>query len=244
MIRKLGLAISLLLILYVLLMGASELPTFGERNNPVHNIVSQRYIRYGSEETGAANIVSAIILDYRLSTPLVKPLYCLSPLGRQPRQCWLIPTNKAGDNMDSIIVSVVCRMIIPFIQLYGLYIILHGHLSPGGSFSGGAILGASIILYVLVFGLQGGKKLLTDRTSQLVETLGILWFWLLGWVGILGGSYYLANRSAGFRIGNVGDLFSSGMILLITIGLGLKVASTLASLFFKIAESEEEVHDD
>ena len=65
MIRKLGLGVSLLMILYVLLMGASELPSFGERTNPVHNEVSQRYIQYGPEETGAVNIVSAVILDYR-----------------------------------------------------------------------------------------------------------------------------------------------------------------------------------
>ncbi len=145
--------------------------------------------------------------------------------------------------MDSMIVSIVCRTIIPFIQLYGLYIILHGHLSPGGSFSGGAILASSMILYVLVFGLKEGKRLLPERTSNVVENMGVLWFWLLGWVGIFTGSYYLANRAAGFRMGILGDLFSSGMILLITIGLGLKVASTLASLFFKMAESEGENHD-
>jgi multicomponent Na+:H+ antiporter subunit B len=146
--------------------------------------------------------------------------------------------------MDSIIVSMVCRMIIPFIQVYGLYIILHGHLSPGGSFSGGSILAASMILYVLVFGLKRGKMLLNDSTSQMIETLGVLWFWILGWVGIMGGSYYLANRAGGFQIGTPGELFSSGMILLITMGLGLKVASTLSSLFFKMAGSEGEYHDD
>ena len=65
MIRKLGLSVSLLLILYILLVGAAELPTFGEKNNPVHNQVSERYIQQGPEETGAMNIVAAVILDYR-----------------------------------------------------------------------------------------------------------------------------------------------------------------------------------
>ena len=146
--------------------------------------------------------------------------------------------------MESIIVSIICRLIIPFIQVYGLYIVLYGHLSPGGSFSGGSILSSSLILYVLVFGLQRGKILLEDETSHTVETLGVVWFWLLGLFGILTGSYFLANRAGGFSIGTPGDLFSSGMILLITIGLGLKVASTLASLFFKIAESEGDSHGD
>ncbi len=81
MIRKFGLAVSLLLILYVLLIGASELPSFGERTNPVHNIVSQRYIQHGPEETGAANIVAAVILDYRAFDTLGEAIVLFVSIG-------------------------------------------------------------------------------------------------------------------------------------------------------------------
>ena len=146
--------------------------------------------------------------------------------------------------MESIIVSIICRLIIPFIQVYGLYIILYGHLSPGGSFSGGSILAASMILYVLVFGLKRGKMLLSEKSSQTVENLGVLWFWGLGWTGIFSGAYFLSNRAGGFNTGTPGNLFSSGMIILITVGLGLKVASTLSSLFFEMTGSEGGSEDD
>ncbi|WP_258189578.1 MnhB domain-containing protein [Candidatus Hakubella thermalkaliphila] len=60
--------------------------------------------------------------------------------------------------MEDIIVRYVSRIILPFVQLYGLYVVLHGHLSPGGGFSGGAIIGASMILYALSFNLAAGSK--------------------------------------------------------------------------------------
>jgi len=146
--------------------------------------------------------------------------------------------------MDSLIVSVICRMVVPFIQIYGLYIIFYGHLSPGGSFSGGSILAASMIFYELVFGLRRGKQLLPERSSEMIEIFGVLWFLGLGLVGVLTGSYFLANRAGGFNIGTPGNLFSSGMIIMITVGLGIKVASTLSSLFFEMTENEGGPHGD
>ena len=81
MIRKLGLAVSLLLILFVLLMGAAELPQFGEKDNPVHNEVSHRYIHQGPEETGAVNIVAAVILDYRAFDTLGEAIVLFVSIG-------------------------------------------------------------------------------------------------------------------------------------------------------------------
>ncbi|PKM70436.1 MAG: sodium:proton antiporter, partial [Firmicutes bacterium HGW-Firmicutes-18] len=56
--------------------------------------------------------------------------------------------------MDDLIVKNITKIVTPFIQLYGIFIILHGHISPGGGFAGGAIIGASLILYTLAFGLE------------------------------------------------------------------------------------------
>ncbi len=146
--------------------------------------------------------------------------------------------------MESIIITKICRLVVPFIQLYGLYIVFHGHLTPGGSFSGGAILGSSMILFVLAFGIEEGKKIMPDQLSKRIEIGGVLWFWALGIIGVLVGANFLANRASGIPLGAPGELFSSGLILFITVGLGLKVASTLMSLFLKLAESEGESYGD
>lgn len=60
--------------------------------------------------------------------------------------------------MDDSILHVVTRYIIPVMQVYGLYIIFHGHDSPGGGFAGGMVLGVGLVLYSLIFGLNEGQK--------------------------------------------------------------------------------------
>lgn len=81
MIRKIGLAVCLVFILYVLLIVAAEQPLFGDKNNPVHNQTSYRYIEEGPEETGAVNIVAAVILDYRAFDTLGEAIVLFVSIG-------------------------------------------------------------------------------------------------------------------------------------------------------------------
>ncbi len=140
--------------------------------------------------------------------------------------------------MDDLIVKTIIRLIVPFIQLYGIFIILHGHISPGGGFSGGAVLGASIILYTLSFGLKKASKKLPHKVSQVMESGGILWYMFVGLLGIIFGGSFLANKGAGFFMGEAGNLLSAGIIPLLTIGIGIKVASTMVTLFHTIIEED------
>ncbi|MBT9167831.1 MAG: Na(+)/H(+) antiporter subunit B [Syntrophomonadaceae bacterium] len=144
--------------------------------------------------------------------------------------------------MEDIIVRYVSRIILPFVQLYGLYVVLHGHLSPGGGFSGGAIIGASMILYALSFNLAAGSKKLSHDVSSILESTGALIFAGMGLISLLLGANFLANRVAGIPLGTPGNLFSSGSIAIITFGVGIKVASTMITLFFSLIE-EEHSHD-
>jgi len=141
--------------------------------------------------------------------------------------------------MDDLIVKTIVRMIIPFIQVYGLFIVLHGHLSVGGGFSGGAVLGASLILYTLAFGIKKSNQKVSHTFTQRIESGGILTFILIGSIGILLGGNFLSNQSVGFFMGNPGQIISAGMIPLITIAIGLKVASTMITLFLQVIEEEE-----
>lgn len=141
--------------------------------------------------------------------------------------------------MEDQIVRLTSRLVVPFIQIYGIYVILFGHLSPGGGFSGGAIFGASLVLVALSFNLEGGVKQISEDTSSLLESGGALGFVLTGLISVFLGANYLANRAAGFPMGQAGELFSAGAILVITIFLGIKVASTIATLFNNIIEGEK-----
>lgn len=145
--------------------------------------------------------------------------------------------------MEDIIVRYISRILLPFVQLYGLYVVLHGHLSPGGGFSGGAIIGASMILYALSFNLAEGSKKLSHDTSSVLESTGALIFAGIGLVSILLGANFLGNKSAGFPLGTPGNLFSGGAIAIITFGVGIKVASTMVTMFYNLIEEEDRAHE-
>lgn len=141
--------------------------------------------------------------------------------------------------MDDLIVKYISRLIIPFIQLYGIFVIFHGHLSPGGGFPGGAILGASIILYTLAFGAERGHKKMPHRISQKLESGAIVWYIFLGMIGVWTGNRFLTNQAAGFYMGEVGAILSGGFIPLVTLAIGLKVGSTMITLFHTMIEEEQ-----
>ena len=140
--------------------------------------------------------------------------------------------------MNDIIVRSITRIVIPFIQLYGIYIILHGHISPGGGFSGGALIGSSLILYTLVFGVQKAKKKFSHRMSEIAESGGLLLYLFVGVLGIIFAGSFLTNKEAGFPLGEFGSLFSGGVIPILMIGIGVKVASTMITLFHALIEEE------
>ncbi|HHX76935.1 MAG TPA: sodium:proton antiporter [Firmicutes bacterium] len=143
--------------------------------------------------------------------------------------------------MESIILRTVVRIVLPFIQMYGLYVILNGHISPGGGFPGGAILGTGMILYAVTFGLKEGIRKISPDVFTLMESGGALWYGVLGLGGILLGANYLSNKAAGIPLGEPGTLFSSGLVFLITIGIGIKVASTFITLFYNLGEGKTRV---
>jgi len=144
--------------------------------------------------------------------------------------------------LEDLIVRMVCRVIVPFIQVFGLFIIIFGHLSPGGGFAGGAIVGASMVLFALSFNLEEGHKKVKEETASVLESGGVLVFALMGFIAIFLGGNFLANLNAGFPAGTVGDLFSGGAIPIITFGLGIKVASSIITLFYHLIGGEEEHH--
>lgn len=140
--------------------------------------------------------------------------------------------------MDDLIVKTITRLVVPFMQLYGIFVIMHGHISPGGGFSGGAIVGSSLILYTVAFGYELGSKKLSHRVSALVESGAVFWFMAMGLVGIIVGGNFLENKSAGFYMGESLILFNAGFIPLVTLGIGMKVASTMITLFHTIIEED------
>lgn len=136
--------------------------------------------------------------------------------------------------MITIIVQTVSRIMIPFIQLFGLYVIMHGHISPGGGFQGGAIFAASLILLTLTFGLAEAEKRAPFRMLIAIAVSGALVFTGIGMLGILFGGYFLDFLVIPLPIppADVSEL----MIVSIEIAIGVAVMALLIIIFFGMAE--------
>jgi multicomponent Na+:H+ antiporter subunit B len=140
--------------------------------------------------------------------------------------------------MIDFILKRVAAIILPFICTYGFYVILHGHVSPGGSFAGGIIVGLSFIAFSTIYGIEKGRAKLPETFLVWTESYGTLWYGIMGMVGIFKGAPFLANKLAGVDLGVPGTLSSGGLISLIGLGVGIRVASTIVTLFFTMKEEE------
>ncbi len=139
---------------------------------------------------------------------------------------------------EILILRVVVRFMMPFIQIYGCYIIVSGHLGPGGGFAGGTIVAASMILYALTFDVDRALDKVPHKHATMLESLGGIWFMSCGIVGLLLGGNFLANGQIGVPLGTPGRLLSGGLVPVIYFGVGIKVAMTIMSLYFSLVEED------
>ncbi len=132
---------------------------------------------------------------------------------------------------DNLIVKQVTRFLLPLIQLFSLYVIFHGHYSPGGGFQGGALLAASFILHRIVFGQQTGTQLFSTRGALTCGVLGLLLYITIGGLAWFGGGAFLDYAAFPFGASvPTAELRSIG-ILLVEIGVATTVVGTLVALF-------------
>lgn len=131
--------------------------------------------------------------------------------------------------MGDYITKVVFRYILLIVMLYGVYIIAHGHLSPGGGFAGGMIMGLGFLLYLFIFGAEAKVKL--RRQLMNVVTIMVV-------VGsVMEGMKFLIAKEHG-PVGTPGTLFSVGLISIANLGIGIMVAGTVISIFYLLVEGE------
>ncbi|MCX7994578.1 MAG: hypothetical protein N3A65_02230 [candidate division WOR-3 bacterium] len=134
----------------------------------------------------------------------------------------------------SLIVRRITEIVCGFIFMYGLYIILHGHLTPGGGFAGGVIIAGSLILRVLAFGSgTESERMLSKRIPKLMS-VGLLIFWGAAFTGLLMAGIFFLNAPI-FGLGTPFHLLSAGLIPICNIGIGINVAAGLFSIFLAFA---------
>jgi len=141
-----------------------------------------------------------------------------------------------------LIIKTTCRLIIPFIQIFALYVIAHGHHSPGGGFQGGVILGASLIVFAISHNLRLSTKRISERTTILLSTLGVFLYAATGGICILLGSNFLDYSALAPILGVDPVSARSHGILLVEIGVGTTVMAVMISLYYNLASAGK--HDE
>ncbi len=187
--------------------------------------VGKYYLQKSQEETGASNVVTSVVVGYRGFDTLGEiTVLFLATIGLGAVLATFKKKENGQPEKASLILTTGCRFLFPLILLFGSYIFIFGHLSPGGGFQGGAVIASAFLLIYL--GCRG--KRVNKVGSSVLESLGGLVFIVLGLVGLtLGGHYYLSNF---LPKGEYNTLFSAGIIPLIYIAIGLKVGSELSGI--------------
>lgn len=220
----------------MLLLTVSYLPPFGDPANPAHNEVFSKYIEDTLEDTNATNVVAGIILDYRAfdtfgeSTVLFAAACAVIILLRDDDKKKKTPGGKGrGPEQErEPVLARVSALVVPILLLYGIYVILNGHISPGGGFSGGTIIGAGLILCRSAFGAELTDRIINERTY----TRAI--FCALGFYALAKGySFFTGANHIESLIphGTPGAIFSGGLILPLNVAVGLVVACTMYGFY-------------
>ncbi len=191
--------------------------------------VGDYYLSHGVADTGASNIVTAVVVNYRaLDTLGEVTVLFIASLGLGVFLSW--PKNKdSGESGKrelppaSLIVRRGSQFLFPLIMLLGGYIFLHGHLTPGGGFQGGAVIASAFLLMFL----GNSQYRLSEKSFAVTESLAGMTFVVVGLIGLVVGGYFLNNF---LPKGNVFALFSSGVIPILYTAIGLKVGAELTGI--------------
>lgn len=218
-----------------LVMGLGDFPDWGDPNSPANSYLSTYYLSNAIKDTAVPNIVGAVLADYRsYDTMFETVVVFVAGLGI----LFLLRggIKKVGEHPtefpSSSIVRTACRIMVPMMQLFALYVVAHGHHSPGGGFQGGVILGASVILLAISEGLGEGLKRVSIKNTIKWSAIGALIFSGIGAISMLLGGNFL-DYSAWAPILPATDTIMAryhGM-LFVEIGVTITVMTVMFSIY-------------
>jgi len=131
---------------------------------------------------------------------------------------------------QSIIIQTICSLLIPFIQLFAIYVIMHGHYGPGGGFQGGVLLAVSILLQRLYLGKEASYQKFPPKLALVLASIGMLIFGLAGIIPLAFGGSFLDYAYLPIPGVSGAEMRYLG-ILIVELGIGLAVFGTLVLIF-------------
>jgi len=235
---KRALTIAMLVVIAIpLLYAMSQLPPHGSATSPAYTHIAPRYLEHGPEEAGAENVVTDVILNYRgfdtngevtvIFTSLAAVLAVLLAGRKGDERPARGPAPVSAP--ASVVVTFVVRLLAPFVTLFAVYVIINGHVSPGGGFQGGTVFGALVILMTVVLGRSVAEKLQPLQVRPILQAAAPLAFVAVGLLGLLlFGDYLLLPQAEAFA------WVRSSWLMVIEIGIGVGGAAIISAIFWQM----------
>ena len=231
--KKLLVAITIAAAALPMLIGVAGLPRPGDPSAAVHTHVAARYIAQGAHETGADNLVTGVLLNYRGFDTFGEVMIIFAALAAVmavlPRGATGLPGAGAASGIPiSPIVAFIIRLTAPFIAAFGAFVIFKGHVSPGGGFQGGVILGALLMMLSLVLGRGVDRPLIPARSARWLQAAAPLAFFVVGMLGLA-----LTGAVLGYPAEPGRELLRELMMLFLEIGIGVGGGAIILGLFLE-----------
>jgi multicomponent Na+:H+ antiporter subunit B len=215
--------IGLALLLFAVLM---ELP-FGYTPSGIGDGI----IAESPGRTGAANTVTSVVLGFRGLDTLGELIILFTAATAAGLVLGKAKPKTDKESEAGFVLRTAADVLYPFLLLLGAYIIVHGHLTPGGGFQGGAILAVAFFLPLLA----RPSAPFADTVFSAVETLAGSLFIVIGLLALISNGHFLAPL---FGVGTPGELFSAGTLPLLYLAVGLKVGTELAGMLARLMHTE------
>ena len=137
----------------------------------------------------------------------------------------------------NVILKITAFPLVAMIMVFGCYVVLNGHLSPGGGFSGGAILGAALVLYAGAYGPRRAQLFMNFKVYCRVVSACLIFYALAKGYSFYTGANHIPS---GIPLGTPGNLLSGGLIMPLNIAVGLIVACTMYVIYILFSTGEFE----
>lgn len=139
---------------------------------------------------------------------------------------------------QDVVIRTVCRLAVPFIQLFALYVIVHGASGAGGGFQGGVIFASALILFGIAFGIADARQRLSEKFTVLFSATGLCIYTGIGLICILFGGNFLGYSFLPLPLS--GPEIRGFAAEAVEIAIGISVMAVMTSIFYDIASDGEE----
>ncbi len=229
----------------LLLYASTDFPEWGDPDSPASSSeMSKHFIAETGVDTEVPNMVTAVLADYRGFDTMFETVVIfiagiaiiaiLKRAGSEAEKPVRKRKNEVAAEPDLIVTHTV-RLLVPVIQLFAFYVLAHGHVSPGGGFQGGVIMGASFILVALAWDLPKAMDRLSVDRAIMLAGVGILIYAGIGLLSMMLGGEFLDYAELSHILPVSPEMARYHAMLGVEIGVAFTVTTVMFAIYANLS---------